>query len=44
MELYLSDKVQSWTLASDGVYNQEEPKEKEALGVQSILQKSLGRL
>ena len=43
MELYLSDKVQSWTLTSDGVYTQD-LKDREALGIQSILQKSLGRL
>ena len=44
MELYLSDKVQSWTLTSDGAYNQNDLNDKESLGVQSILQKSLGRL
>ena len=44
MELYLSDKVQSWDLTSNGAYNQKDLKNEESLGVQSILQKSLGRL
>ena len=44
MEVYLSDHVQSWALTKEGVYEERESYEQGSLGVQAILQKSLGRL
>ena len=43
MELYLNDQVQSWELNADGSYCERLPNADESIGVQMLLQGSLGQ-